>query len=192
MTDTAKNPFQQLGRVKVIQGSILSPQNAGLRFVLNVNNMAGKAESPLYPVFDKKWPKVKQEAKGWFNTRTGAYKLGAVNTTAVQSDTWIVHLLCQDDKLQTDVKALAVCLKEVCKMAKYERATVHVSNILSDAVPEVNALLTTELVNQGVAVCFYQEPGYEPKPVEVAEEAEPMEVKKPVKKSPKGTKIKRV
>ena len=75
---TTTNRFQQAGRVKIVQGSILTPQDGGLRFVLNLNNMAGKAESPLYPIFEKKWPKVKQEAKGWFNTRTGAYKLGAV------------------------------------------------------------------------------------------------------------------
>jgi ABC-type Zn2+ transport system substrate-binding protein/surface adhesin len=75
-------------------------------------------------------------------------------------------------------------------MAKYERATVHVSNILTDAVPEINDLLTTELVDQGVAVCFYQEPGYEPKSVEAVEE--PVEAKKVAKKSVKGSKIKRV
>ena len=158
MTETQKNRFQPAGRVKVVQGSILAPENSGLRFVLNVNNMAGKAESPLYPLFEKKWPKVKQEAKGWFNNRTGAYKLGAVNTTAVQSDTWCIHLLCQDAELKTDVKALATCLKEVAKMAKYERATVHVSTLLTAAVPEIVDLLNTELVEEGVSISFYEEP----------------------------------
>ena len=153
-----KNKFLQPGRVKVIQGSILTPHNAGLRFVLNVNNLAGKAESPLYPLFDKKWARVKQEAKGWYNTRTGAYKLGAVNNTAVQSDTWVMHLLCQDEELQTDAKALQACLKEVCKMAKYERASVHVSTLLTDAVPELTDLLQSELVDNGVSVSYYEEP----------------------------------
>lgn len=153
-----KNKFLQPGRVKVVQGSILYPENAGLRFVLNVNNLAGKAENPLYPLLDKKWPKVKQEAKGWFNTRTGAYKLGAVTTTAVQSDTWVLHMLCQDEDLKTDTAGLEKCLKEVCKMAKYERATVHVSTLLTDAVPGLADLLSKELVEQGVAVSFYNEP----------------------------------
>jgi hypothetical protein len=159
MTETQKkNPFQVPGRVKVVQGSILSPENAGLRFVLNVANMGGKAESPLYPLFDKKWTKVKQEAKGWFNTRTGSYKLGAINTVAVQSDTWVLNCLCQDEELQTDEKGLVTCLKEVCKMAKYERATVHVSTLLTQAVPELTDLLNTELVENGISVCFYEEP----------------------------------
>jgi hypothetical protein len=150
--------FQASGRVKVIQGSILAPHNAGLRFVLNIANMSGKAESPLYPLFDKKWKKVKEEVKGWFNTRTGAYKLGAVNTVPVQSDTWVINLLCQDEEFKTDTKGLTTCLKEVCKMAKYEKATVHISTLLTQAVPEITDLLNNELVEQGVSVYFYEEP----------------------------------
>ena len=153
-----KNKFLQPGKVKVISGSILTPHNAGLRFVLNVNNMAGTAESPLYPLFEKKWPKVKQEAKGWFNTRTGAYKLGAVNQTAVQSDVWVMHLLCQDEELQTDVKALQTCLKEVCKMAKYERSSIHISTLLVNLIPELQELAQKELVENGISVLYYEEP----------------------------------
>jgi len=162
MTETKKNPFQQPGRVKVIQGSILAPENAGLRFVLNVHNMKGQAEGPLYPLFEKKWKQVKADVKGWYNTRTGLghhpYKLGSINTTATQSDTWVVHLLCQDEELNTNSAALSNCLKEVCKMAKYERATVHVSTLLTAVVPELVDALNTELVEQGISVCFYEEP----------------------------------
>ena len=150
--------FQQPGKTKVIKGSILAPENAGLRFVLSVNNLAGKPDNhPLYPLFEKKWRKVREEARGWYATKTGAYKLGAVNTTAVQSDTWVIHLLCQDENLETQSEALEKCLKEVCKMAKYERATVHVSDLLTDAVPELTEHLKTQLVEQGVSVYFYQE-----------------------------------
>jgi len=156
--DKPVNRFQVQGKTKVIDGSILSPQNAGLRFVLSVNNLAGKPDNhPLYPLFDKKWKKVKEEARGWYATKTGAYKLGAVNTTAVQSDTWVIHLLCQDEQLQTDSAALEKCLKEVCKMAKYEQATVHVSALLTNAVPEMVEFLKTELVENGVSVYLYNE-----------------------------------
>lgn len=151
------NPFQPKGRIKEIKGSILTPHDAGLRFVLNVNNTLGKAENPLYPLFDKKWKKVKEEAKGWYNTRTGAYKLGATNVTAVQSDTWVIHMLCQNDDLETDLKSLAECLKKVAASAKYEKATVHVSTLLTEAVPELKDLLTEHLVEQGVSVSYYEE-----------------------------------
>lgn len=153
-----ENRFQPQGKTKVIKGSIIAPENAGLRFVLSVFNLAGKTDDhPLYPTFEKKWPKVKSEARGWFATKTGAYKIGAVNTTAVQSDTWVIHLLCQDENLVTNEAGLEKCLKEVCKMAKYERATVHVSSLLTNAVPELAALLQTNLINQGVSVYFYDE-----------------------------------
>lgn len=151
------NRFQPQGKSKVIKGTILAPENAGLRFVLNINNMLGKTEGLWYNIFDKKWKRVKEEAKGWYNTRTGAYKMGAVNTTAVQSDTWVLHMLCQDEKFKTDLDGLAECLKKVCGMAKYEKATVHVSTTLTDAVPEIKELLKSHLLQNGVSVYFYDE-----------------------------------
>lgn len=158
-TEKKKNLFQPRGKAEVVKGSILAPQNAGLRLVLNVNNMAGEADSPLYPVFEKKWKQVKAEAKGWYNTRTGLgpnpYKLGSINTTAVQSDTWVIHMLCQDEEHKTSHEALTTCLKAVCKMAKYEKATVHVSTLLTQTLPGITDLLETELVEQGVSVYFY-------------------------------------
>ena len=158
--------FHPSGRVKTIQGSILSPHNAGLRFILNVANTGGKPESPLYTLFDKKWPKVKQEVRGSFVTKTGSYKLGTIAcNTAVQSDVWVISLLVQDDELKTDVVALEKSLKEVCKMAKYERATCHISTLLTSAVPELVDAINTQLVEQGVAVCFYDEPGDDSKGV---------------------------
>jgi hypothetical protein len=68
-------------------------------------------------------------------------------------------MLCQNDELQTDAKALGECLKKVAALAKYEKATVHVSTLLTSAVPELNDLLTEQLVNNGVSVYFYEEPG---------------------------------
>jgi hypothetical protein len=153
------NQFQPQGRVKIVKGSILTPENAGLRFILSVNNLEGKPEgNPMLPLFDKKWKKVREEARGWYATKTGAYKLGAVNTTATQSDTWVIHMLCQDADFKVNAEALETCLDEVCKLAKYERATVHVSTVLTEAIDELPDLLTSCLVNQGVSVTYYEEP----------------------------------
>jgi len=152
------NRFKPQGKMKIIKGSILAPENAGLRFVLSVNNMLGKTDGSWLKIFDKKWKKVREETKGWYNTRTGAYKLGAVNTTAVQSDTWVIHLLCQDEKMNTDLKSLGDCLKKVCNMAKYEKATVHVSSLITESIPELTELVAQHLVSNGVSVYFYDEP----------------------------------
>lgn len=155
----SKNRFKVQGKTKVIKASILAPENAGLRFVLSVTNLAGKPDNnPLYPLFEKKWKKVREEARGWYATKTGAYKLGAVMNTAVQSDTWVIQMLCQDENQVTDFTGLEKCLKEVAKSAIYEKATVHVSSLLTNAIPELTGLLKTQLVDQGVSVYFYDEP----------------------------------
>lgn len=156
---TDVNRFKVTGKTKLINGSILAPFNAGLRFVLSVNNEVGDPKgNPLLALFDKKWKTVRAESRGWFATKTGAYKLGAINTSAVQSDTWVIHMLCQDKDLKTDVKGLQDCLKKVCTNALYEKATVHVSTILCKSMPELKPLLESELVANGVNVYFYEEP----------------------------------
>lgn len=159
--EETKNRFQAQGKTKVIKASILAPENSGLRFVLSITNLAGKPDNnPLYPLFEKKWKKVREEARGWYTTKTGAYKVGSNLTTAVQSDTWVIQMLCQDENQVTDVVGLENCLKAVAKSAKYEHATVHVSSLLTNAVPELTSLLKTQLINQGVSVYFYDEPGF--------------------------------
>lgn len=152
-----QNKFQLQGKVKVINGSILNPENGGLRFVLNINNLSGKVSSPLFPLFDKKWKKVREETKGWYANKTGAYKLGAVNTTAVQSDVWVIHMLCQGTDMLTDVAALEECLKKVAENAKSERATVHVSQLLTDEISSLKDLVEKHLVKSGISVSYYKE-----------------------------------
>lgn len=152
------NKFQVAGKTKVINGSILTPQNAGLRFILSLNSLSGKVDgNPLSTLFDKKWPKVKQEAKGWYANKTGAYKLGAINTIPVQSDVWIIQMLCQENDLKVNLDGLRDCLKGACASAKAEQATVHVSSILTDEIPELKELLTEHLLANGVSVYYYIE-----------------------------------
>jgi hypothetical protein len=154
-TDMSK--FKKSGKFKEIDTSILAPQNGGLRFVLSFINTKGKTEGKWFSLFDKKWKKLKEETKGFYTLRTGEYKLGKINQTAVQSDTWVIHLLCQDDNLKTDLKALEVTLKKVKDLAIYEHATVHVTSILIDECPELKDMLKTHLVDEGVSVNLYKE-----------------------------------
>lgn len=149
--------FQQPGRTKLIKGSILTPETAGLRLILSLANMAGKPSCPLIPIFDKKWRKVKEEVRGWFTNKTGSYKVGALHTTCVQSDTWVLSMLCQDDAEVVDLQGLEKCLNEVRKTAKYEQATIHLSTVLLDAIPELKDMVKTQLIDEGVSVYFYEE-----------------------------------
>jgi len=147
--------FAPKGKTKVVKGSILAPENAGLRFVLNSFSMSGKPEGELFALFDKKWSRVRTEARGWYATRQN-FKLGAVNTTAVQSDTWILTMLVKDEDGKLDEGALDVCLKKICDMAKYERATIHVSCLLTDDLPVLKDKLDA-VVEKGVSVVYYEE-----------------------------------
>jgi hypothetical protein len=152
------NKFQPTGKVKLIKGSILNPQDGGLRFILNIANLNGTTEAPIYQVFNKKWPKIKAEVRGWWATKTGAYKVGAIHNLAIQSDIWCETLLCQKEDGSTDLVGLDKCLVEVAKQAKYEKASVAISTLLVEAIPELSELVTTRLVNQGVTVTYYEEP----------------------------------
>jgi hypothetical protein len=134
-----------------------------MRFILNFNDLGGTSGSPLTPTLDKKWNKVGKEAKGWFATRTGAYKFGAIMETAVQSDIWVIHMVCQNKDLSVSTEGLAACLRNVVKLAKEEKASVHISNILLDAAPALEVLLVTELVDKGIRVVVYEEPGFKVK-----------------------------
>jgi hypothetical protein len=156
--DNVIDRFKKVGKVKVINGSILCPQSGELSMILSLANMAGKADSPVMPLFDKKWRKVREEVRTWYINKTGEYKLSAINRSTVQSDVWVIHMLCQDEKLNTDVDSLKACLKKVCAMAKYEKANLHVSTLLTDKIPELEGLLKDLVVNEGVSVFYYKEP----------------------------------
>lgn len=152
------NKFSPQGKSKLIKGSILTPEMAGLRFVLTMTNTLGTVDKNIMlPLFDKKWKQVRQDTKGWFANKTGAYKLGAINVTAVQSDTWVVNMLCQNDNLELDTLGLETCLKKVCDSAKYEKASVHVSTMLTKAFPQLETLLAKYLLSEGVNVYLYEE-----------------------------------
>lgn len=158
MENNEVSRFQVQGKVKHITGSILMPEYAGLRFVLSVNNLAGKPEgNPLLPIFDKKWKQVRSESRGWWATKTGAYKLGAVSNVAVQSDVWVIGMLCMNEDFKVDAKGLETCLKEVYKLAKAEKASVHISDLLTEKMPELTELVGKHLVSNGTNVSYYEE-----------------------------------
>lgn len=147
--------FKIKGKLKKVTGTILNPESGGLRFVLNLANLSGKTQDDMYKLFDKKWKKVKEEVRGWYTNKTGAYKFGAMNRTAVQSDVEVVSLLCQDANGKIDLKGLEACLKDLGKLALYEKATVHVSNVTLTSVPELEGMLKEALLDKGVSIYFY-------------------------------------
>jgi hypothetical protein len=149
--------FIAQGKTKIVNASVLAPENAGLRFILNVVGQDGKFTSPLSLILAKRWAKVKEDNSYWYATQMN-FKLGSLNETAVSSDTWAISMLVQDKTGKVDQKALQAAIKKVSEKAKYEKASVHVSTLLTSAIPELQDLLIKGLVEEGVSVYFYNEP----------------------------------
>jgi|SRR5277367_5377024 len=151
------NKFTTQGKLRQINATILAPENAGLRLVLNAVGQHGKFESKLDSVLTKKWSKVREDYKGWYATQHN-FKMGWLNQTAVASDTWVVNMLVEDKEGKLNATALQLAVKKVAELAKYEGASVHVSNLMAAEMPELQPLLVTQLIEQGINVYFYNEP----------------------------------
>jgi hypothetical protein len=156
LNENITSKFLPKGKVKTVKGSILNPEYAGLRLILNFVNQSGKPEGSLYSLFDKKWKKVKEETKGWYASRIN-FKLGEINTIAVQSDTWVINCLCQNEGNSVQETALNDCIKKIASIAKNEKASVHVSVELFKDFPNLMQNLNTHLVDSGINVSVYEE-----------------------------------
>lgn len=154
MTDVKK--FQNKGKFKIVKGSILTPEYAGLRLILNTINSKGLVNSELLPIFDKKWKKIKEESKGWYASRNN-FKGGENLNIAVQSDTWVINCLCQDDDYVINVKDLESSLKKVASLAKAEKASVHVPDLLINSCPQLSDMLQDLFINDGINVSVYSD-----------------------------------
>jgi hypothetical protein len=160
MTDTQANSnktkFATLGKSKVITGSILTPELSGLRMILVAAKEDGKPDSDLYKLLDKKWKVASVDLKGWYAEHRD-YKLGNLRPTCLNSDTWLMHALFLKKDGTVDEKALATCVKKLGEQSKYEKASIHVSTMLTDAFPQLPELLKTHCLDNGVNVYFYSE-----------------------------------
>lgn len=119
----------QPGRTKTLKGSVLLPENAGLRLVVNLCSSEGVWETPLNLQISKKWARAKEDFKNLVVNRVG-YKPGNIQTSLVQSDIWIVNMFCLDAKGKVDGKAFEKCLGEVLKVCQDNTgSSVHVSEL---------------------------------------------------------------
>lgn len=150
------NKFKKLGKTKLIKGSILHPEASGLSMIMTAAPASGKPDDGLYNLLDTKWRNAKAELKGWYQYHVN-YKLGNIQDTAVNSDIWIMHCLFVNDKGKVDEKALDECLKKLCQKALYEKATVHVSTLLTKAIPTLEPKIAKSLIENGVSVFYYDE-----------------------------------
>jgi hypothetical protein len=151
------NRFTPQGRVKEVNASVISPQNAGLRLIVNVVGQDGKFDSKLDTLLTKQYPKLKSDFREWYATQHD-FKPGLLNTTALASDCWGVSMLVKDKTGKVDLKALQAGVKKLAVLAKYEQASVHISNILVQEIPELKDLVLEQVAGNGINCYFYTEP----------------------------------
>jgi hypothetical protein len=151
------NKFTQPGKMKQVNATILAPELAGLRLILNVCGQNGKFDSKLDNLLAKRWTKTRESYKEWYATQHN-FKLGMLNTTAVGSDTWVVNMLVKDKDDKIDPTALKTAVKKLGELCKYEKASAHISSLVIEEVPELKELLVKGLVEEGINVFTYMEP----------------------------------
>jgi len=150
------NKFTQPGKLKEVTGSITTPELSSLRLIVVPCSLNDKFETDLQKVLVKRWAKVREEYKHWFSVRQN-FKLGSTNTLAVASDTWCVYLLCKNEDGTVDTKALEDGFKKLAEMAKYEKASVHLSEFTLTELPQLRKLAQELIVQEGLNVVIYTE-----------------------------------
>jgi len=148
------NKFQVQGRVKEVDGSILAPVNSGLKMIIAVCSQTGEYESPFYNMLIKRYSKVRDDYRSLFINQN--IKLGTIHSTATNSETWVMQLVCLDKNNKLDKKSLEDCITKLLDSAKYEKASLHVSDLLFKDVPSIKKLLMSKSPEAGVNLYIYK------------------------------------
>jgi hypothetical protein len=150
------NKFVQSGRVKTVQSSVLNPVNSGLKLIVNLCSQTGKFEQELDKALTKKWARVREDYKTTYATQTNC-KLGSLVDSSVSSDTWVMNMIVRNKEDVLDEAGLTLAVKNLAKLAKYEKASVHVSAKLFTEVPKFKELIDTLVVAEGIHLYVYDE-----------------------------------
>lgn len=149
------NKFMKVGTLRPVNGTVVSPQGGGLKLVLLTVTTKGGLDCPMVDILTKKWAKVKENLFKINSYRTPEYGLGYITDLAVQSDVWVMNLMCRDDAGTLHLSGLKKCLANVAKLANYEKASVHLSEHLVAKYPEFVNLIKSELLDNGIDVVYY-------------------------------------
>lgn len=151
-----KNKFMPQGKSKLVKGTLLLPEMSNLCLIAVPCSMNVKVEDEVQQLLDKKWKTVRAELKGWSGAFAG-FKLGEIHSTQVQSDICVIHMLCFDKDGKLDEKALEGCMKKLYELAKFEKASVHMSVKSLQDISRLDELVMTHLLDNGLNAYFYEE-----------------------------------
>ncbi len=146
-------------QIKKSDSTVFFGETSALKLVLNVYELKTdkfeKVKTKNMAVLSKKWAKAEEMDRSWSYSRD--FKLGNINNTAVQSDVWVCTMLCKQEGKVID-SALNDCLDKIVKLAKYEKANIHITESLFQDLPELTeTLLQEKFLNQNIKVFVYKD-----------------------------------
>ena len=150
--DKPKNKFSTPGKFRKAASELTTPENSGLRFILNPIDTKVELKSDINELIAKKWKRCRDDAKGWYAGRN-KFKLGEIQTVAVQSDVWVINLLVTEGS-EVPAESLDSAMKKTGDLAKYEKATVHISDKML-AIANFESLAIKHLIDNGINVYVY-------------------------------------
>ena len=153
-TDQPRKPYMIQGQLRKAQGSITVPENSGLHLVFTLVPENGDYDSPTSKILNKRWAKTREAYKTAFVNRF-EFKLGNILNTAVGSDIWVIQAIAFNKNKEVDTEALKDGVKKLIDLAKYEKASVHVSQLTLDEAPELLGMFEDQLLTQGLSLYVY-------------------------------------
>lgn len=154
------NRFTPMGKMQQAPAgaSVLSPINAGTRMIVNFVSLGpSKFDQKLDKMLERIWNKVRQDYFAWSGDIRG-FKLGSIKDTLVNSDIMILSLLVRDKDGIVDAAALEKALQNLAAFAKYEKGSIHVSELLIEEVPALKELVKKYIAETGINCYFYDSP----------------------------------
>jgi O-acetyl-ADP-ribose deacetylase (regulator of RNase III) len=159
--------------ITYLKGDATQPVTPGNAIIVHVCNDIGAWGAGFVLAISKRWPAPEAAYRAWASAPNGTgpgtgpdFELGAVQFVPV-SDEWMVANLIgqhnvrrrQEDPIPVRYPAIRKGLSNVCAMARAKRASVHMPRIgcghAGGRWEEIEGLVLSELVNQGIAVFVY-------------------------------------
>jgi hypothetical protein len=152
-----------LGSLKKVNGSASKPQSGDNRTVV-LFCVDGTGEG-IFEIFEKNaevaksWEKAKSLYRAWWRSQMN-FKKGEVQTTHIQSDTELAHLItCTTlkGKVVFDQEALEKSFKTLAKHCAENKTNVHINKVGSDSEwLAVMKVVEETLLTKGVNVYIYE------------------------------------
>ncbi len=121
--------------ITYLKGDATDPSAKGAKIIAHVCNDQGGWGRGFVLAISKRWKKPETAYREWFNSGSrDDFNLGNVDFVQVKNDILVANMIAQQgyktsNSIPIRYEALRKCLEEVCEVAKYNSASVHMPRI---------------------------------------------------------------